>query len=153
MLRTRHPIVVWLLLWPTLGFYAFYWLRTTMLDINTLARREEFAVRRLVWFFAGYLAVFLVLFLLTDLQRREAFAERQMPSMGLFMVCFILAVGWNVAFIRLLFRVVKVIRTLQVDRFGRASISPLVIVLMVFIYFIAIPSVQAEMNKLIRSET
>ena len=75
-----------------------------------------------------------------------------MPSMGLFMVCFILAVGWNVAFIRLLFRVAKVIRTLQVDRFGRASISPLVIVLMLFIYFIAIPLAQAEVNKLIRNE-
>ncbi len=136
------PIVAYLLIWITCGFYGIYWAYKVMNYINTTKNEKIYNFKKIVLFVIIFFAIDIPLFLSIN---------ESCPI--LFLIVFVLHIIWLILVFKYVYSFSFHIHNIQKENSIDHYISPKKTILLMFLYFTAIPYIQHHLNKLLTKET
>lgn len=141
-LKKRNPWLWWFGVWITFGQLGFVWLFLLANDINRLDGEERIKVRVHAPIFGILWAIYIVCFLSFATSAQSAIDLHKMPPQEPFAFLFTLAVGLSLYALVILGRVASWLRVKAPQ-----MLSPVIIVLLNFLWMLSLPILQIEVNK------
>lgn len=138
----RNPFLHWLLVFLTLGQYAFLWAFKLAADINKLNPATPIALKmqaRISLF--GYISYFALLIGLSYGTPNEPNATEDL----IFELAYRIAIGLLVLFYSLLVQIARRLREFTDSPSPRASI----VIILTFLWFSSLPLLQRYVNRLV----
>ena len=141
----RSPLLVYVFLWLTIGFYAVYWFLDSLRFLNGFRPVRIFNIRRLAWIVGAYLAVYIAGLTAWMV---AVYAGFEIPDTAvlLFGVLWLMALFWNGFFVYAVWKVAWRIREVQLYEHLADPISPAVAVMAIFLWFLCFPYMQHHIN-------
>lgn len=147
MQKKRNPLVHWLLTVLTGSVYGIFWIYKMAIDANEIAGSERIKIKKNVCITVVLFAAYLVLFTLNfqAFQKNFELTQAGSPPEGpgiLFLINWLVGLAWLIHLVSLLIRTANIARTkIQIPSSG-------VLVLLTFIYMIALPLLQSKLNDM-----
>ena len=145
----RSPLLVYLLVWVTLGFYAIWWFFTTMLFLNDCRIRRPYNVRLLGWSVGTVLSSYLIGFAIV--MGYSFYTDFDVPDAIVILmgVLWVLALVWNFFVFFSVWHISTRIREAQATRNLENPILPAISMLSFVLWFTCFPYMQHHINRLI----
>jgi len=138
---TRRPIVVYLLIWITLGFYAICWYLRAVHFLNSVDREGYQKTRRIKAFVFIFLTVYISGFGYLYVQNLRGVAQPEQPvETTIFVALFLMGLSWNVLVPIVLVRLTGRLRRIQSESGVEITARQWKTLLAYFLWFVAFPS-------------
>ncbi len=148
----RSPLLVYVFLWLSIGFYAVYWFLDSLRFLNGFRPLRIFNIRRLAWIVWLYVALYVVGFAIAMTSARIGSDLSDEVKIFLFGSLWLMALFWNGFFVYAVWKVAWRIREVQLHEHIADPISPVVSVLAFLLWFLCFPYMQGHINRIIDSD-
>ncbi len=151
---SRSPLVVYLMLWITLGFYGIFWYLRAVEFLNSVDQENSQDTRKIKLFVFVFLAIYIsgFTFLYTQ-QFLDPLRSDLAASEMIFVVLFLMALSWNVLVPAVLVRLATRLRRVQSEHRVASAASPWRTLLAYFLWFASFPYLQHHLNRIAEIKT
>jgi len=147
----RSPLIVFILVWLTIGLYGIYWLFDTVRLLNSRHHKKKYNTRFLGWAVGIFLGTYLAGILFVDIAMRSGTTIS--PGLQiLLMILFLMALLWNLFVIFGVSNISRRIREVEIQDDIEDPINPGISLLAFFFFFTAFPYMQHHINRIVQME-
>jgi hypothetical protein len=147
----RSPLLVYVFLWLSIGFYAVYWFLDSLRILNGFRPVRIFNISRLAWIVGAYMATYIVGFTIAMTWAQIGFDPSDTVKLFLFGGLWLMALFWNGFIVYAVWKVAWRIREVQLYEHLADPISPVVAVMAFFLWFVCFPYMQHHIDRIIGS--
>ena len=153
-MKSRRPLVVYLLLWITLGFYGIYWYLRAVDFLNSFDQENYQDTRKIKSFVFVFLAIYISGFTYVYIENLRGVVQPEQPAlMAILIVLFLMALSWNVLVPVVLVRLAARLRQIQTEHGIENPASPWRTLLAYFLWFVSFPYLQHHLNLMAELKT
>ena len=149
---SNRPVVVYLLLWVTVGFFGIYWYLRAIRFLNSIDRLGTQNVRKIRTFILVFMSIYTIGFGYQYSQHLRGIAHEPADTI-IFVALLLMAMSWNVMVPVALVCLARRLKRIQTTYDTETTAEPWKTLLAYFLWFVAFPYLQHHLNLLSERST